>query len=200
MLLCMGPRLLPALALLALGSASTQGATVRVTAGALERTARAQLFNDPRGRFFLRGGPDTPCYVFADEPTVFFRGDRIVVRVLTHAHLGTTLRGACLGVALNTVAVVSLVPEAEGETIGFRDAHVEQLTDNRELNFLLTPFLSGRLPQQLRVNAADLLRRLLSGSTTTTGYAVSLTRLQLHSLSVQQAALVLDADADLKVD
>lgn len=120
MLLCMSSRRLPALALLALlAGRGAHAATVRITAAALKRTAKTQLFNDVQGRFFLRGSADTPCRVYADNPSISFRDDRIVVRVLTHAHLGTAIRGSCLGVALNTVAIVSLVPEAQGETIGF---------------------------------------------------------------------------------
>ena len=41
---------------------------------------------------------------------------------------------------------------------------MEHLSESRELNFFLVPFLSGKLPQQMKVNAADLLRQLLSKS------------------------------------
>ena len=61
---------------------------------------------------------------------------------------GHGLRGACIGVGLTTEADVSLVPEAEGESIGFRDARIERLSESRELNFLLVPFLSRKLPSR----------------------------------------------------
>ena len=185
---------------IAVSSRKLNAIEVKVSAKALERTAKAQLFNAQDARYYMSGSATTPCGVYAEQPQISFRGDRIVVRVHTHAKLGTTLRGACLGVSLSTNAEVSLVPEAQGESIGFRDARIERMSDNRELNFLLVPFLSGKLPQQMKLNAADLMRTLLAGSGPTTGYALSLSRLKLHSLLVQESSLILDADASVMVD
>ena len=97
-------------------------------------------------------------------------------------------------------ADVSMVPDAREETIGFRDARIERLSKSKELNFLLVPFLDRKLPDQMKVNAADLMRQLLSQSTQTTGYAFTLSSLKLHSLFVEGKMLVLDADAGLNVD
>jgi hypothetical protein len=126
--------------------------------------------------------------------------DRIVVRVHAKAKLGTAVHGACIGVSLTTNTDVSLIPEAEEESIGFRDARIEKLSESKELNFLLEPFLSHQLPAQMKVNAAVLMRQLLSHSTETTGYAFTLTSLKLHSLLVEGDSLVMDADGALKVD
>jgi hypothetical protein len=93
-----------------------------------------------------------------------------------------------------------LIPEAEEESIGFRDARIERLSNSKELNFLLIPFMSRQLPAQMKVNAAVLMRQLLSRSTETTGYALSLSALKLHSLLVEGDSLVMDSDATLKVD
>ena len=65
-----------------------------------------------------------------------------------------------------------MAPYDEGETIGFRDAQLLKVSEQRELNFLLTPFLSRQVPSSMKVNAADLLRRSLEGSTATSGYKV----------------------------
>ena len=173
---------------------------VRVSAHALERTLQTQLFNGPQGRYYLRGDANSACYVYAESPHVTFVQDRIVVRVHTKAKLGTAVHGACLGVSLTTNTDVSLIPEAEEESIGFRDARIERLTESQELNFLLEPFLKNKLPAQMKVNAAVLMRQLLSRSTETTGYALTLSALKLHSLLVEGASLVMDADATLKVD
>ena len=181
-------------------SCTAHAIEVKVSARALERTAKAQLFNAPDGRYYMRGDAASPCSVYAEHPQISFRDDRIVVRVHTRARLGTALHGTCLGVSLTTDAEVSLVPDAEGESIGFRDARLERMSSNRELNFVLAPFLSGKLPQQLKVNAADLMRKLLAGSGPATGYALSLERLKLHSLLVEKQALILDADASMNVD
>jgi len=169
-------------------------------AQALERTLRAQLFNGPEGRYYIRGDASSPCYVYADSPHVTFVQDRIVVHIHAKAKLGTPVHGACLGVSLSTDADVSLIPDAEEESIGFRDARIERLSESKELNFLLVPFLSHKLPAQMKVNAAVLMRQLLSRSTETTGYTLALNSLKLHSLLVEGESLVMDVDADLKVD
>ncbi len=173
---------------------------VKISARALERTLQAQLFNGPDGRYYIRGDANSACYVYADSPHVTFAGDRIVVHVHARAKLGTSVHGTCLGVSLGTDADVSMIPEAEEESIGFRDARIERLSESKELNFLLTPFLSRKLPAQMKVNAAVLMRQLLSRSTETTGYALSLGSLKLHSLLVEGESLVMDLDANLKVD
>ena len=173
---------------------------VRVSAQALERTLRTQLFNGPQGRYYIRGDANSACYVYAESPHVTFVQDRIVVHVHAKAKLGTAVHGTCIGVSLTTDTDVSLIPEAEEESIGFRDARIERLSESKELNFLLVPFLSRKLPAQMKVNAAVLMRQLLSRSTETTGYALSLSSLKLHSLLVEGDSLVMDADATLKVD
>jgi hypothetical protein len=192
--------LLFSLALLFSASSSSSAIEVKVSAQALERTLRAQLFNGPQGRYYIRGDATSPCYVYAESPHVTFLQDRIVVHVHAKSKLGTSLHGACLGVSLTTDTDVSLIPEAEEESIGFRDARIERLSESRELNFILAPFLSHKVPAQMKVNAAILMRQLLSRSTETTGYALSLDSLKLHSLLVEGESLVMDADANLKVN
>jgi hypothetical protein len=173
---------------------------VTISSQALERTLQAQLFNGPEGRYYMRGDANSACYVYADSPHIAFVQDRIVVHVHARAKLGTTVHGACIGVSLSTDADVSLIPDAEEESIGFRDARIERLSESRELNFLLVPFLSHKLPAEMKVNAAVLMRQLLSRSTEATGYALSLNSLKLHSLLVEGERLVMDVDAELKVD
>src|ERR1700727_3038428 len=193
-------RLFVFLALLPFAVRTASAIEVKVSAQALERTLRAQLFNGPQGRYYIRGDATSPCYVYAESPHVTFRQDRIVVHVHAKSKLGTSVHGTCLGVSLTTDTDVSLIPEAEEESIGFRDARIERLSESRELNFLLEPFLSHQIPAQMKVNAAVLMRQLLSRSTETTGYALSLNSLKLHSLLVEGESLVMDADATLKVD
>lgn len=172
---------------------------VKVSAAALERTLRTQLFNSPEGRYYMRGDATTACFVYAEEPRVSFKDDRIVVHVRTRAKLGTSVRGSCLGVALKTEADVSFIPDAEGVSVGFRDARIERLSESKELNFLLVPFLSRKLPSQMKLNAADLMSKLLSQSATTTGYALTLNSLKLHSMLVDHESLVVDVDAAMNV-
>ncbi len=104
---------------------------VKVSALALERTLRTQLFSGAQGRYYMRGDATTACYVYAEDPHVAFKDDRVVVHVHTRARIGTSVRGACIGVSLTTDADVSLVPEAEGESVGFRDALVRATEQNQ---------------------------------------------------------------------
>ena len=193
-------RLLLSVALLLSAARTVSAIEVKVSAQALERTLQAQLFNGPQGRYYIRGNVGSACYVYAESPHVTFVEDRIVVRVHAKARLGTAVHGTCIGVSLSTNTDVSLIPEAQEESVGFRDARIERLSESKELNFLMEPFLSHKLPAQMKVNAAVLMRQLLNRSTDTTGYALSLNSLKLHSLLVEGESLVMDADATLKVD
>jgi hypothetical protein len=172
---------------------------IKVSAQALERTLNTQLFNGADGRYYFRGSATSPCYAYAQEPKVSFKDERIVIHVKTHAKLGEKVGGACLGVGLNTEADVSVIPDAQGESIGFRDPNLDRLSTSREFNFLLIPFLSKKLPQQMKINAADLIRQLLVKSAEATGYDVKLDNLKVHSMQVSGDALVVDFDGDLSV-
>lgn len=188
------------LCLAAAGSGLRAGAVeLRVSRQALERTLQQQLFGGPEGRYYLKGSTQTACFVYVEDPQVKFDGGRIVVRMKTHARIGTSLRGACLGISLSPESEVSMAPVGEGETVGFRDARLEHVSEQRELNFLLTPFLSHTVPSNMKVNAADLLRKALEGSTATSGFKVTLDRLKIHSIQIDGDDLVVDADGGLSV-
>jgi len=187
------------LLLLFLSAMPAQAVELRVSRDALERTLRQQLFSGPGGRFYLKGSPQSACSVYADDAKVTFIQDRILVKVKTRAHMGKSLRGACIGISLAPLAEVSMASYGEGESIGFRDAELLKVSDQRELNFLLTPFLSRQVPSSMKVDAADLLRKALEGSTATSGYKVTLQRLKVHSMQIKDDALVVDVDGDISV-
>jgi len=172
---------------------------LKVSRDALDRTLKQQLFSSADGRYYLKGNAQTACYVYAEDPRLQFVNDRIVVSLKTHARLGKSVGGACIGIGLSLPAQVSVAPDGQGETIGFRDARVDKVSDHSELNFLLTPFLSHQVPSGMKVNAADLVRKSLEGSTANTGYKVTLERLKIHSIVIEGDHLVVDADGDLSV-
>jgi hypothetical protein len=189
------------IAALLLASVSVQSRAVelKVSREALERTLKQQLFGRPDGRYYLKGSAQTPCYVYGDDPRLTFASSRIVMRMKTHARLGKAVSGVCVGIAINPVSEVSVAPDGEGETIGFRDARLERVSDLPELNFLLTRFLSRQVPSSMKVNAAELLRKALEGPTANSGYKVTLDRLKIHSIQIDGDNLVVDADGDLSV-
>jgi len=188
------------LASLALVSPARSGAVeMRISRDALERTLKDQLFGGPDGRYYLKGSLQTPCFTYVEDPKLSFVQDRIVVRVKVHARLGRAVAGACIGLPLSLPAEVSLAPDAQGDIIGFRDARLDRVSDQKELNFLLNPFLSRQIPSKMKVNAGELLRKALEGSTATSGYKVTLDRLKIHSIQITGDTLVVDVDGDISV-
>ncbi|WP_263358093.1 hypothetical protein [Acidicapsa ligni] len=172
---------------------------LKISRAALDRTLKQQMFNGPDGRYYLKGDAKSACAVYAEKPELSFDADRVLVKIKTHAKLGTSIAGKCIGVNLSPAAEVSMIPDAQGETIGFRDARVEHVSDSKELNFLLMPFLKNQIPSSLKVNAADVLRKALEGSTLSTGYTLTLDRLKIHSMVIQGDWLIVDVDGDMSV-
>jgi hypothetical protein len=188
---------LPLMSLLTLNARAIE---LKVSSVALERTLKQQLFAGPDGRYYLKGDANSACFVYVDQPSILFRDDRVVVHVHTHSRLGAGMFGKCVGVAFNTEADVSVVPDAEGETIGFRDARIDRFSGNKELDFLLVPFLQRKLPANMKLNAADLLRAALARSKDSTGYNIALDSLKIHSMLVEKDRLAVDMDGSLRVD
>ncbi len=185
------------------GALPCHGVELRVSRDALQRTLRQQLFSGSSGgtagRCYLKGTPKSACAVYAEDADLSFVQDRIVVRIKTHAKLGQAIAGTCVGFSLAPTAEVSVEPFGEGDTIGFRDAQVIKVSERRELNFLLAPFLSRQVPSSMKVDAGELLRKALEGSTATSGYKVSLDKLKIHSVQIQGDDLVVDVDGALSV-
>jgi hypothetical protein len=179
--------------------AQAHAVEMKVSRDAIERTLKQQLFSGPDGRYYLKGNAQSACFTYVEDPKLTFAQDRIVVRVKTHARLGKAVGGTCLGLPLTVPAEVSLAPDAEGEIIGFRDARLDRVSDQKQLNFLLNPFLSHQIPSKMKVNAADLLRKALEGSTANSGYKVTLDRLKIHSIQIDGENLIVDVDGDLSV-
>ena len=185
--------------LLSAGALPCGAVELRVSREALERTLKQQLFSGPAGRFYLKGSERTACSVYADDAKVSFVQERIVVKVKTRARMGKSVGGACIGISLAPTAEVSVAPYGEGESIGFRDAQLIKVSDRKELNFLLSPFLSRQVPSSMKVDAADLLRKALEGSTASSGYKVTLEKLKVHSMQIEGDTLVVDVDGEIGV-
>lgn len=187
------------LLLLAGAAAPSRAVELKVSRDVLQRTLKQQLFSGPSGRYYLKGNAQTPCFIYADDAQLSYAQDRVIVLIKAHAKLGKTWGNSCLGISLNTAPEVSLAPFGEGETIGFRDARLDKIVDQKELNLFLTPFLSRQLPSSMKLNSADLLRKALMDSTATSGFKVTLDRMVVHSMRLQGDDLVVDVDGDLSV-
>ena len=188
-----------ALLIAVVGAPRSGAVELKVSRDVLQRTLKQQLFSGPNGRYYLKGTAQTPCYVYADDAQLSFAQDRVVVVIKAHAKMGKTWGNSCLGISLNTAPEVSLAPFGDGDTIGFRDARLDKVVDQKELNFLIKPFLSHQLPSSMKIAAADLLRKALTGATAATGFKVTLDRLQVHSMHPQGDDLVVDVDGVVSV-
>lgn len=171
-----------------------------MSSGALERTLKARLFSTPDGRYYLRGDAHSVCNLYAEDPHLEFSGDRILVRVHTGGKYGKQIGGRCLGFSVSMNTVISLAPVAEGETIGVADARLDRFSDSAELNFILTPFLSRNVPANIKINAANMLREILTKSTETSGYPLTLERLDVRHVHATDRFLVVDYDSDMRIE
>jgi len=100
--------------------------------------------------------------------------------------------------SMNTV--ISLAPSVEGETVGVTDARMDRLSDSSEVNFILSPFLSHKLPNNIKINAATMLREILTKSTETSGYPLTLERLDIRQVRVGEKFLVVNYDSDMRIE
>jgi hypothetical protein len=179
---------------------AAQAGEFKVSSGALERTLRARLFNTPDQRYYLRGDAHSACNLYAEDPHLSFLGDRIMVRVHTAGKLGTQMGGRCIGFPVSMNTIISLAPTSEGETIGVTDARLDRISDSGEVNFILSPFLTHKLPSSIKINAATMLREILTKSTETSGYPLTLERLDLRQVRVAEKFLVVSYDSDMRID
>jgi len=177
-----------------------QAGQFRVSSDALERTLKAKLFAAADQRFYLHGDAHAGCGLYVENPRLSFSGDRVLVRVHTGGRFGKQVGGHCIGFPVSMNTVVSLAPTAEGETIGVTAARLDQLSDSAELNRVLAPFLSHKLPSSIKINAATMLREILTKSTETSGYPLTLERLDLRQVHVADKFLVVTYDSDMRVD
>ena len=178
---------------------SAHAVELKVARQAIDRTMRQQLFSGQYGRYYIKGTPQTPCYTYAESPQLIFAQGRVAVQLHIVAKVGKTFGSSCLGFTLNLPAQVSLVPDAQGESVGFRDARLDKLSDQKELNFILMPFLSHQVPSSMRVNAGEMLRKALASSTATSGYKIALDKLEIRSIDVQPEFLVVNGDGTISV-
>lgn len=161
---------------------------------------KASVFATPDGRYYLRGDAHTPCQLYVEDPHLSFANDRILVRVHTGGTYGKQLGGRCLGFHVSMNTTISLAPVANGEIVGVSDAKIDRLSDSSEVNFLLSPFLNRKLPAGIQINAAQMLRKTLTKSTETSGYPLTLERLNFNRVQANDKYLLIDYDSDMRVD
>ncbi|MDR3764243.1 MAG: hypothetical protein P4M01_09135 [Acidobacteriota bacterium] len=172
----------------------------KVSSSALERTLKMRLFNAPDGRYYLRGDPHSACNLYVENPQLALSGDRVLVRLHTAGFYGKQIAGHCMGFPVSMNTTISLAPVVQGEVVGVADARIDRLSESSEVNFLLSPFLNHKLPANIQINAATMLRDTLRNSTQSSGYPVTLERLELHTVHTLGNYLIIEYDTDMRVD
>ena len=113
----------------------------RFPSGALERTLNKQLFNSPGNRYYIKGKPDGGCFVYAEDPKITFKDDRIWIHIKTHSKLGTTMqRMLASALALPPKPTSPSSPRHRARTLASAMPEIEHLSTSRELNVFLVPF------------------------------------------------------------
>ena len=161
---------------------------------------KARLFSTADQRYYLRGDAHSACSLYTEDPHLSFSGDRILVRVHTGGKYGREIAGHCIGFPVSMNTVISLAPNADGETIGVTDARLDRVSDSAELNFILSPFLSHKVPSSIKINAAVMLREILTKSTETSGFPLTLERLDIRQVHATEKFLVVDYDSDMRIE
>lgn len=186
--------------LLVVLSSAAQAGQFKVSSSALERTLKARLFSTPDGRYYLRGDAASPCNVYVEHPQLSLSGDRILVRVHTAGTYGKKVGGHCVGFPVSMNTTISLAPMVKGETLGVEDARIDKLSNSAEVNFILSPFLNKKLPNNIQINAATMLRDTLTRSTEASGFPVTLERLELRSVHATDRYVLVEFDSDMRVE
>lgn len=122
------------------------------------------------------------------------------MRMHTGGKYGKQIAGHCVGFPVSMMTTISLAPLADGEIIGVTDAKIDRLSDSDEMNFILSRFVNKNLPAGLQMNAATMLREILTKSTETSGYPLTLERLQVRNVHTTDKYLAVEYDSDMKVE
>lgn len=191
------PRIVSGLLLLLILASPVAAVQLQVSAGALERVLREQLFHG--SRYYVRGTPQSACFAYVEDPRVALAGPRIVVKIKATARLGVSAAGTCVGVPVASDADVSVLPVAVQDRLEFRDARIDRWYSLGPWATLFSPFLQRQVPRTLNADVGMLLRQLLGQSRNLTGYALELKQLNIRSAGVRNGALALELDGALDV-
>ena len=180
-------------------SAAVRAVEMRISRDAIERTLKQQLFAGPNGRYYLKGSPHPPASPTPRTRKLAFVQDRIVVRVKPTPGSEKPSAEPAWACPSRFPPRSRWRPTPKAKPSASATHASTRVSDQKELNFLLNPFLSRQVPSSMKVNAADLLRKALEGSTASSGYKVTLDRLKIHSIVIDGDTLVVDVDGDLSV-
>jgi hypothetical protein len=143
-----------------------------------------RLFPDG-GRRMFAGSMNSCSHAYAEQPSIVFRGGRIVLRMRFAGRAGVDTGSGCVGGSEAFFTTLSGQPYVQGETIGIRDVRMEE--GKREYRELLEPLMRRQLPSLLGSNLRQELARFLDA--TVPDFHLDVTQFQLQDVSAADGAL-----------
>jgi len=174
-----------------------RAADVTLSHAALERVVWQVLLTEG-GRGYFEGGPDDTCrYAFVQEPKVTGASGRIRVRFLFSGRAGAPVGGRCVGPGDTFDLFVSGVPALAGGELYFEDLRVE--APDTVYFRLVSALVEEQLRRRLRYPLKQDLDRVAATVGAPAGYAMSVERLEMSHVEVDEDALRVSLDLGLSI-
>ncbi len=172
-------------------------AEITLSHAALERVVWQVLLTEG-GRGYLEGGPNDTCrYAFVQEPKVTGASSRLRVRFLFSGRAGTQVGGRCVGPGDTFDIVVSGVPAlARGEL--YLDDLTVEAPDTAYFR-VVRSLVESQLRQRLRYPLKQDLDSIAATLAAPAGFAMSLQRLDMSRVQIDDTALRVSLDVGLDI-
>ncbi len=176
---------------------AAQAAEITLTHSALERVVWQVLLTEG-GRGYFEGGPDDTCrYAFVQEPKVTGANGRLRIRFLFAGRAGAEVGGRCVGPGDTFDLVVSGVPAFAGGELYLEDLRVE--APDTAYFRLVSGLVENQLRQRLRYPLKQDLDRVAATVGAPAGYAMSVERLEMSRVQVDEDAFRVSLEIGLSV-
>lgn len=172
---------------------AAQAAEIVLHPSAVDASLRREVFNR-NGRYVLSGDPRTCAWAGVDSPQSSFRDGRYFLRMRFQSSAAVLVNNQCVGGGDQFWMTISAEPFAQGETIGLRDARLEE--GKEVYRPLIQLFLTNIAPSAIRLNLRDEVARMLTDPRNP--YTVSVPMIAVQSLTVRENRL--DVKFDFRLE
>lgn len=176
---------------------AVRAADVTLSHAALERVVWQVLLTEG-GRGYFEGGPDDTCrYAFVQEPKVVGADGRLRIRFLFSGRAGAQVAGRCVGPGDTFDLFVSGVPALAGGELYFEDLRVE--APDTVYFRLVSGLVEEQLRRRLRYPLKQDLDRVAATLGAAAGYGMSVERLEMSGVQVNDEGLRMSLDLGLSI-
>ena len=172
-------------------------AEITLSHAALERVVWQVLLTEG-GRGYFEGGPEETCrYAFVQEPKVTGASGRLRVRFLFSGRAGAEVAGRCVGPGDTFDLVVSGVPALSRGEFYLEDLRVE--APDTAYFRLVRNLVESQLRQRLRYPLKQDLDSIAATLGAPDGFTISVPRLEMSGVQVDDSALRVSIDLGLDI-